>query len=118
MAYGIIRNNKYKYFDLNNLGRHIERKKANGNYMNPDIDKRKTYKNYSLKSCNIPYANCYKQIKEKYNLQGQIKKVSVIACEYVITASPDFFEEILIPLLLALIIPSGAMTLLKLVWKK
>lgn len=31
---------------------------------------------------------------------------------------PDFFEEILIPLLLALIIPSGAMTLLKLVWKK
>ena len=94
MAYGIIRNNKYKYFDLNRLGRHIERKKANGNYMNPDIDKRKTYKNYSLKSCNIPYANCYKQIKEKYNLQGQIKKVSVIACEYVVTASPDFFEEI------------------------
>ena len=31
---------------------------------------------------------------------------------------PDFFEEILIPLLLALIIPSGAIALLKLVWKK
>ena len=31
---------------------------------------------------------------------------------------PDFFEEIFIPLLLALIIPSGAMVLLKLVWKK
>ena len=31
---------------------------------------------------------------------------------------PDFFEEILIPLLLALIIPSGAMVLLKLIWKK
>lgn len=31
---------------------------------------------------------------------------------------PDFFEELLIPLLLAFIIPSGAMVLLKLVWKK
>jgi hypothetical protein len=31
---------------------------------------------------------------------------------------PDFFEEILLPLSLALIIPSGTITLLKLVWKK
>jgi hypothetical protein len=31
---------------------------------------------------------------------------------------PEFFEGILIPLLLALIIPSGTMTLLKLVWRK
>ena len=31
---------------------------------------------------------------------------------------PDFFGEILGPLLLALIIPSGAMVLFKLIWKK
>lgn len=32
--------------------------------------------------------------------------------------SPDFFVGVLMPLLFALIIPAGAMTLLKLVWKK
>jgi hypothetical protein len=31
---------------------------------------------------------------------------------------PDFFEEILVPLLFALIIPSGALVLFKLIWKK
>ena len=33
-------------------------------------------------------------IKEKYNLKGQIKTVSNIACEYIITSDKDFFERI------------------------
>lgn len=32
--------------------------------------------------------------KEKYNLKGQIKTVSNIACEYIITSDKQFFEEI------------------------
>ena len=34
------------------------------------------------------------KIKEKYNLKGQIKTVSNIACEYIITSDHDFFERI------------------------
>ena len=47
MSYAIIRNQKYKRENLKGIFRHNERK--NENYSNKNIDKEKSYLNYSLK---------------------------------------------------------------------
>ena len=92
MSYAIIRNTKYKRENLKGIFRHNERR--NKNYSNDNIDKEKSYLNYSLKSPQYSYEKEFDIIKEKYNLKGQIKKVSNIACEYIITSDHDFFERI------------------------
>lgn len=92
MSYAIIRNIKYKRKNLKGIFRHNERK--NKNYSNDNIDKEKSYLNYSIKSPQYSYEKEFDRIKEKYNLKGQIKKVSNIACEYIITSDHDFFERI------------------------
>ncbi len=92
MSYAIIRNTKYKRENLKGIFRHNERR--NKNYSNDNIDKEKLYLNYSIKSPQYSYEKEFERIKEKYNLKGQIKKVSNIACEYIITSNHDFFEKI------------------------
>lgn len=92
MNYAIIRNTNYKLKNLNGIYRHIERK--NTNYSNKDIDKNCSIKNYSLKSPHSTYEKEFNLIKEKYHLKGQIKNVSNIACEYVITSSKNYFDQI------------------------
>lgn len=92
MSYAIIRNTKYKRENLKGIFRHNERK--NKNYSNDNIDKEKSYLNYSIKSPQYSYEKEFDRIKEKYNLKGQIKKVSNIACEYIITSDKEFFERI------------------------
>ena len=92
MSYAIIRNTKYKRENLKGIFRHNERR--NKNYSNDNIDKEKSYLNYSIKSPQYSYEKEFDRIKEKYNLKGQIKKVSNIACEYIITSDHDFFEKI------------------------
>ena len=92
MSYAIIRNTKYKRENLKGIFRHNERK--NKNYSNENIDKEKSYLNYSLKSPQYSYEKEFDKIKEKYNLKGQIKTVSNIACEYIITSDHDYFERI------------------------
>lgn len=92
MSYAIIRNEKYKRDNLKGIYRHNERK--NKNYSNKNIDKTKTHLNYSLKSPQYSYEKEFDRIKEKYNLKGQIKSVSNIVCEYIITSDKKFFESI------------------------
>lgn len=92
MSYAIIRNEKYKRDNLKGIYRHNERK--NKNYSNKNIDKTKTHLNYSLKSPQYSYEKEFDRIKEKYNLKGQIKSVSNIVCEYIITSDKKFFETI------------------------
>lgn len=92
MSYAIIRNVKYKRENLKGIFRHNERR--NKNYSNENIDKEKSYLNYSLKSPQYSYEKEFDRIKEKYNLKGQIKKVSNIACEYIITSDHNYFEDI------------------------
>ena len=63
--------------------------------LNNDLsDKEKSYLNYSLKSPQYSYEKEFDKIREKYNLKGQIKTVSNIACEYIITSDHDYFERI------------------------
>lgn len=92
MNYAIIRNTNYKIKNLNGIYRHNERK--NTNYSNKDIIQEKSRENYSLKKATSTYQKMFHKIKEKYNLKGQIKNVSNVACEYIITASKEFFENI------------------------
>ena len=92
MSYAIIRNTKYKRENLKGIFRHNERR--NKNYSNENIDKEKSYLNYSLKSPQYSYEKEFDRIKEKYNLKGQIKTVSNIACDYIITSDHDYFEGI------------------------
>ena len=92
MSFAIIRNTKYKRENLKGIYRHKERK--NKNYSNDNIDKERSYLNYSIKSPKYRYDKEFDRLKVKYNLKGQIKTVSNIACEYIITSDKQFFEEI------------------------
>lgn len=92
MSYAIIRNTKYKRENLKGIYRHNERK--NKNYSNANIDKEKSYLNYSIKSPKYSYEKEFDLMREKYKLKGQIKVVSNIACEYIITSDKEFFETI------------------------
>ena len=92
MSYAIIRNAKYKSENLKGIYRHNERR--NTNYSNKNIDKDKSYLNYSLKSPQFTYEKEFQRIRKEYNLKGQIKTVSNIVCEYIITSDKAFFESI------------------------
>ena len=92
MSYAIIRNTKYKRENLKGIYRHNERR--NKNYSNGNIDKEKSYLNYSIKSPQYSYEKEFDIIRKKYNLKGQIKTVSNIACEYIITSDKKFFKTI------------------------
>ena len=92
MSYATIRNEKYKRENLKGIYRHNERR--NKNYSNKNINKELSYLNYSLKDCKYSYEKEFELIKEKYNLKGQIKSVSNIVCEYIITSDKEFFNSI------------------------
>lgn len=92
MSYAIIRNAKYKSENLKGIYRHNERR--NTNYSNKNIDKEKSYLNYSLKSPQLTYEKEFQRIRKEYNLKGQVKTVSNIVCEYIITSDKTFFETI------------------------
>ena len=92
MSYAIIRNENYKMGQLALIYRHNERK--NTNYSNKDINKQNSIKNYSIKSINTSYQKAFKILKEQYNLKGQIKKVSNVMCELIITSDKNFFDLI------------------------
>lgn len=92
MSYAIIRNEKYKRENLKGIYRHNERK--NNNYSNKNIDKERTHLNYSLKQCKNSYEKEFDKIKKENNLKGQIKSVSNIVCEYIITSDLEFFNKI------------------------
>ena len=90
MNYAIIRNAKYQSNKLSLIFRHNERK--NTYYSNKDINRNISKVNYSIKKCIVPYSKKLNEIKKQYNLQGVLKGNSNVACEYIITASPEFFE--------------------------
>ena len=92
MSYAIIRNTKYKRENLKGIYRHNERR--NKNYSNKNINTELSHLNYSLKDCKHSYEKEFDLIKEEYNLKGQIKTVSNIACEYVITSDKEYFNSI------------------------
>ena len=63
MSFAIIRNTKYKRENLKGIYRHNERK--NKNYSNDNIDKERSYLNYSIKSPKYRYDKEFDRLKEK-----------------------------------------------------
>lgn len=92
MSYAIIRNTNYKMTNLSGIYRHNERK--NTNYSNKDINRQNSMKNYSIKAPYSTYEKMFKDIKIEHKLKGQIKKVSNVMCELIITSDKDFFDNI------------------------
>lgn len=92
MSYAIIRNTNYKMKNLSGIYRHNERK--NTNYSNKDINKQNSKMNYSIKAPYSTYEKVFKDIRKKHNLQGMVKKVSNVMCEFIITSDKEFFESI------------------------
>lgn len=92
MSYAIIRNTNYKMKNLSGIYRHNERK--NTHYSNKDILRDFSRKNYSIKQPTTTYEKAFKELKKQYNLKGQIKNVSNIACEFIITSDKEFFDTI------------------------
>lgn len=92
MSYAIIRNTNYKMKNLSGIYRHNERK--NTHYSNKDILKDISHKNYSIKQPTTTYEKTFKELKNQYNLKGQIKSVSNVACEFIITSDKEFFDNI------------------------
>ena len=90
--HAIIRNAKYKRENLKGIYRHNERR--NKNYSNKNIDKEKSNLNYSLKDTQFTYEKEFDRIRKEYNLKGQIKTVSNVICEYIITSDKVFFDTI------------------------
>ena len=90
MSYVIIRNEKYKRENLKGIYRHNERRNKNYSNNNQEL----SYLNYSLKDCKHSYEKEFELVREKYNLKGQIKTVSNIVCEYIITSDKEFFNSI------------------------
>lgn len=92
MSYAIIRNEKYKRANLKGIYRHNERK--NINYSNANINKERTYLNYHIKQSQNSYEKDFERIRIEYDLKGQIKEVSNIICECIVTSDNTFFKEI------------------------
>ena len=92
MSYAIIRNEKYKRTNLKGRYRHNERK--NINYSNANIDKERTYLYYHIKQPQNSYEKDFERIRMEYGLKGQIKEVSNIIFECIVTSDNTFFKEI------------------------
>lgn len=92
LSYAIIRNQNYKMKNLSGIYRHNERK--NTNYSNKDIDRINSKKNYSIKTPFSTYEKVFKTLKKEHKLKGQIKSVSNVMCEFIITSDKEFFEEL------------------------
>ena len=72
----------------------MHNKSKNTNYSNKDINKEHSRLNYSIKAPYSTYEKIFRDTKEKYNLQGMIKKVSNVMCEFIITSEKEFFNSI------------------------
>ena len=70
MSYAIIRNTKYNRENLTGIFRHNERR--NRNYSNNNIDKEKSYLNYSIKLPQYSYEKEFEQIRKQYILSAKV----------------------------------------------
>jgi len=92
MSFAILINTKYKKTSVNDIYKHNERR--NYNYSNRNIDKSRTYLNYSIIECKQPYLKRIKEIITENNVLFRYRKNSNIMCEYVITSDKEYFKVI------------------------
>lgn len=86
---------KYKKGSVSSIERHNERK--NVNYSNEEIDPSRTHLNYSLmqRDNESYYRSVMKLVNSRDNPSGKaLRKDAVVLCEFVITSSNEFFENL------------------------
>ncbi len=92
MSYAIVRNEKLTRAQAQGICVHNDRKAKN--HTNKEIDISKSHLNYYLKRNELNYVKEFDKLKEKYDLKGQIRSNSIIACEMVFTSDSEFFNKI------------------------
>ncbi len=86
---------KYKKGSVSSIERHNERK--NVNYSNEEINPSRTHLNYSLiqRDNESYYRSVMKLVNSRDNPSGKaLRKDAVVLCEFVITSSNEFFENL------------------------
>ena len=92
MSYAIVRNEKLTRSQAIGICVHNDRKAKN--HSNKEIDTSKSNLNYYFKKNELSYTKEFDKLREKYNLQGQIRTNSIIMCEMIFTSDKEFFDTI------------------------
>ena len=92
MSYAIIRNEKLTRAE--SYGAYVHNDRKAKNHSNKDIDPTRTHLNFYCKENETTYIREFDRMKEEYNLQGNLRKNSIIMCQMMITSDNEFFKKI------------------------
>lgn len=92
MSYAIIRNEKLTRAE--SYGTYVHNDRKAKNHSNKDIDPTRTHLNFYCKENETTYIREFDRMKKEYNLQGNLRKNSIIMCQMMITSDNEFFKKI------------------------
>ena len=92
MSYAIIRNEKLTRAE--SYGAYVHNDRKAKNHSNKDIDPTRTHLNFYCKENETTYIREFDKMKKEYNLQGNLRKNSIIMCQMMITSDNEFFKKI------------------------
>ncbi len=92
MSYAIIRNEKLTRAE--SYGAYVHNDRKAKNHSNKDIDPTRTHLNFYCKENETTYIREFDRMKKEYDLQGNLRKNSIIMCQMMITSDNEFFKKI------------------------
>lgn len=92
MSYAIIRNEKLTRAE--SYGAYVHNDRKAKNHSNKDIDPTRTHLNFYCKENETTYIREFDRMKKEYDLQGNLRKNSIIMCQMMITSDNEFFQKI------------------------
>lgn len=92
MSYAIIRNEKLTRAE--SYGAYVHNDRKAKNHSNKDIDPTRTHLNFYCKENETTYIREFDRMKKEYNLQGNLRKNSIVMCQMMITSDNEFFKKI------------------------
>lgn len=92
MSYAIIRNEKLTRAE--SYGAYVHNDRKAKNHSNKDIDPTRTHLNFYCKENETTYIREFDRMKKEYDLQGNLRKNSIIMCQMMITSDNEFFKRI------------------------
>ena len=92
MSYAIIRNEKLTRAE--SYGAYVHNDRNAKNHSNKDIDPTRTHLNFYCKENETTYIREFDRMKKEYDLQGNLRKNSIIMCQMMITSDNEFFKKI------------------------
>ena len=91
MGYAIIRNEKLTRAE--SYGAYVHNDRKAKNHSNKDIDPTRTHLNFYCKENETTYIREFDRMKKEYDLQGNLRKNSIIMCQMMITSDNEFFKK-------------------------